>query len=124
MFRTPRLFAIYSTIVLLSLPFFSLRGDAKTALVIGNSQYRHATTLRNPKNDAQKMAETLRRLGFDVIEGIDLTKAQTDELIKTYAGPCKKTPRQGILLRRSCPSGGRPELSGADRRGASERRLA
>lgn len=57
----------------------------RTALVIGNSAYRHTDPLRNPKADAAEMAVTLRRLGFTVFEGIDLTKAGMDDLIKNFA---------------------------------------
>ena len=43
----------------------------RIALVIGNSEYRISPRLPNPANDARLMAETLRDLGFDVIERID-----------------------------------------------------
>ena len=42
----------------------------RVALVIGNSGYSDAP-LANPANDARLIAETLRGLGFDVIERID-----------------------------------------------------
>ncbi len=42
----------------------------RIALVIGNSAYAEAP-LANPANDARLIAETLRDLGFDVIERID-----------------------------------------------------
>lgn len=47
--------------------------ENRVALVIGNSNYRGSIgSLRNPRNDAALMARTLRAVGFDVIEGIDL----------------------------------------------------
>ena len=46
------------------------QGQARIALVIGNSGYANAP-LANPANDARLMSATLRRLGFDVIERID-----------------------------------------------------
>ena len=42
----------------------------RVALVVGNSAYVDAP-LANPANDARLIAETLRGLGFDVIERID-----------------------------------------------------
>ncbi|MCH7943827.1 MAG: caspase family protein, partial [Proteobacteria bacterium] len=45
--------------------------EHRIALVIGNSAYKIAPPLPNPANDARLMAETLRGLGFDVIERID-----------------------------------------------------
>ena len=44
----------------------------RVALVIGNSAYEHAPVLKNPKNDAQAISTVLKRLGFDVVTGIDL----------------------------------------------------
>jgi uncharacterized caspase-like protein len=43
----------------------SAGGERKAALVIGNSAYR-VGVLRNPVNDAQAVAASLRALGFDV----------------------------------------------------------
>ncbi len=45
----------------------------RVALVIGNSDYKHATPLKNPKNDAAAISGVLTRLGFEVTTGIDLT---------------------------------------------------
>ncbi|MCH7554760.1 MAG: caspase family protein, partial [Proteobacteria bacterium] len=45
--------------------------EHRIALVIGNSAYKIAPPLPNPANDARLMAETLRGLGFEVIERID-----------------------------------------------------
>ena len=45
--------------------------EPRIALVIGNSAYTDMPPLANPVNDARLMAETLRGLGFDVIERID-----------------------------------------------------
>ncbi len=44
--------------------------EPRVALVIGNSAYEDSP-LTNPVNDARLMAETLRGLGFDVIERTD-----------------------------------------------------
>lgn len=47
----------------------------RLALVIGNGAYAHAPPLPNPPRDARAVASAFRRLGFDVIEGIDLGRA-------------------------------------------------
>ncbi len=59
--------------------------EKRVALVIGNSAYQHTAPLRNPSNDATDMAAKLRELGFDVIDGIDLTKAEMESRIRTFA---------------------------------------
>jgi uncharacterized caspase-like protein len=59
--------------------------DKRVALVIGNGAYINAGTLANPKNDAADMAAALKAVGFTVIRGIDLTKAQMDRRILEFA---------------------------------------
>lgn len=59
--------------------------EKRVALVIGNSAYQHTAPLRNPSNDASDMAAKLRELGFDVIDGIDLTKAEMENRIRAFA---------------------------------------
>jgi uncharacterized caspase-like protein len=58
--------------------------DTRVALVIGNSAYKHAVALPNPKNDAALMAKTLRASGFKVIEGSDLDKAGMSVLLDQF----------------------------------------
>jgi len=62
----------------------------RVALVVGNSAYRHAPRLANPRFDAVDMAAALRQLGFRVIEGFDLDKrafdAKVAELAAALAG--------------------------------------
>ena len=45
--------------------------EQRVALVIGNGQYEHIDTLKNPVNDAMAMARVLRTMGFEVIELIN-----------------------------------------------------
>lgn len=46
----------------------------RLALVIGNANYSNAP-LQNPVNDAKAMAQTLRGLGFNVIQEENLSRA-------------------------------------------------
>jgi uncharacterized caspase-like protein len=59
--------------------------DKRVALVIGNSAYRHAGELANPRNDAADMAAVLKEVGFRVIEGLDLDKTAFDRKIRDFA---------------------------------------
>lgn len=45
--------------------------DRRIALVVGNSAYRFATPLANPSNDATRVAEKLRAIGFEVTLALD-----------------------------------------------------
>jgi uncharacterized caspase-like protein len=55
--------------------------DIRVALVIGNAAYAGAAALANPVNDAHAMADTLKHLGFTVVELRDGGKAQMVEAI-------------------------------------------
>jgi uncharacterized caspase-like protein len=46
----------------------------RVALIIGNGAYQSESPLANPSNDAADVAALLRNLGFEVIEGRDLSK--------------------------------------------------
>jgi hypothetical protein len=56
----------------------------RVALVIGNGNYRSAPQLNNPPNDASDIAQALRKLGFDVVEGRDLDHAGMDNAIRQF----------------------------------------
>ena len=57
------------------------------ALVIGNSRYRHASTLKNANNDAEDFGQLLRRSGYHVSVQKDLTlsgmRAALAEFVKS-----------------------------------------
>ncbi|MGE0917915.1 LIC10280 family protein [Trichlorobacter lovleyi] len=60
----------------------------RIALVVGNSQYA-SSPLKNPVNDARAMAATLRRLGFEVDEQINLGYMPFNEAIEAFGNKLK-----------------------------------
>jgi uncharacterized caspase-like protein len=56
----------------------------RLALVLGNGAYVHAPALANPPRDARAVAGAFRRLGFEVIEGIDLARADLIEALRDF----------------------------------------
>ena len=58
--------------------------EARVALVIGNSRYETAP-LRNPVNDANLIASTLREMGFDVIARTDVNLREMQGAIKEFS---------------------------------------
>ena len=68
--------------------------ETRTALVIGNAAYMTAP-LKNPINDARLMAEALRRLGFSVLVGENLTYQQMEEKVLDFG---RKIKRGGVGL--------------------------
>jgi uncharacterized caspase-like protein len=74
-------------VVLLLLAFAGLteaRAESRLALVIGNSAYQHTSPLKNPANDAKLMAQTLRGIGFDVTEKIDVAQKDFKRAISDF----------------------------------------
>jgi len=69
---------------LMSAATTSAQAEKRVALVIGNSGYKFAGELRNPKNDAADMAAALKRFGFQVIDGVDLDKVAFDKKIREF----------------------------------------
>jgi Caspase domain len=59
--------------------------EKRVALVVGNGAYTHATRLNNPVNDAKDVTEALKRLGFEVVQGNDVTNEKFDDLIQTFS---------------------------------------
>ena len=68
---------------------FAVSGGAaaekRVALVIGNSAYKHASELENPRNDATDMAAALKALGIEVILGVDLAKQAMDRKVLEFS---------------------------------------
>jgi hypothetical protein len=48
--------------------------DKRVAFVVGNAAYKSVAPLPNPAIDAKSMAGVLRNVGFDVVEGVNLTR--------------------------------------------------
>jgi hypothetical protein len=60
--------------------------DKRVALVIGNGAYANASQLSTPVSDARAMAENLRKAGFEVVPGIDLTREAFNRLLQEFGG--------------------------------------
>src|SRR5262245_58679477 len=60
------------------------RAEKRVALVIGNSGYKGAVELKNPRNDATDLAAALKLLGFEVIAGNDLDKRTMERTIREF----------------------------------------
>jgi uncharacterized caspase-like protein len=58
--------------------------DKRVAFVVGNAAYKNVPQLPNPATDAQTMAKTLRNVGFDVVEGTNLTRDKMTEKLLEF----------------------------------------
>jgi tetratricopeptide (TPR) repeat protein len=60
--------------------------ETRVALVIGNSSYSNAGSLPNARGDAEKIAATLRRVGFSTVTlSLDLPREKISEALKSFA---------------------------------------
>jgi uncharacterized caspase-like protein len=59
--------------------------ERRVALVVGNSQYEHTPALSNPRNDAEDIADALKKVGFEVEVGYDLDQVRFASLIDDFA---------------------------------------
>ena len=59
--------------------------DRRVALVIGNSAYTAVPRLANPQRDALAISASLKRLGFEVVEGYDLKMDEMTGIVREFA---------------------------------------
>ena len=72
------------------LPVSAQQSDTRVALVIGNASYPDAEApLRDPVNNVRALADELRRSGFDVDVGENLTKEAMRAAIDRFYGKIK-----------------------------------
>jgi uncharacterized caspase-like protein len=59
------------------------KADKRVAFVVGNGAYKNVAQLPNPPVDAKAMASVLRNVGFEVVEGTNLTRdTMTERLLE------------------------------------------
>src|ERR1700716_1745051 len=69
--------------------------DKRVAFVVGNSAYKNVAPLPNPAIDAKSMAKLLRNVGFDVVEGANLTRDKMTEKLLEFG---KKAEGSDVAL--------------------------
>ena len=60
------------------------KADKRVAFVVGNGAYKNVAQLPNPPIDAKAMAAVLRNVGFDVVEGTNLTRDKMTERLLEF----------------------------------------
>src|SRR3954452_14216613 len=58
--------------------------DKRVAFVVGNGAYKYVPALPNPAVDAKSMAKLLRNVGFDVVEGSNLSRDEMTEKLLDF----------------------------------------
>ncbi|MBU1229326.1 MAG: caspase family protein [Proteobacteria bacterium] len=77
------------------------QSERRVALVMGNSAYASVAPLANPANDARLMAESLKALGFELVDGRALTdlpgKAEMEQAVQRF-GEMVKGAAVGVFF--------------------------
>ena len=76
---------VVAILVLLLLASSHALADKRVALVVGNSDYAYVPRLRNTINDARDVAGELRKLGFQTLEAIDVSRDQMRRYVDSFA---------------------------------------
>src|SRR5262245_15117139 len=58
--------------------------EKRVAFVVGNGTYKNVAPLPNPSVDAKAMASALRNVGFEVVEGSNLTRDKMTEKLLDF----------------------------------------
>src|SRR6202012_6091600 len=62
----------------------SAKADKRVAFVVGNGAYKNVAQLPNPPLDAKAIAGVLRNVGFEVVEGTNLTRDKMTEKLLDF----------------------------------------
>ena len=60
------------------------KAEKRVAFVVGNGTYKNVAPLPNPSVDAKAMASALRNVGFEVVEGSNLTRDKMTERLLDF----------------------------------------
>jgi len=71
--------------------------EDRYALIIGNADYTYAEKLRNPVNDANDIAASLKKVGFNVEVKFNVTDAELRKSIDAYTTRLKSQDTVGLF---------------------------
>src|SRR6201986_3616278 len=78
-----RYLTVFLSLICMLFAADAAKADKRVAFVVGNGAYKNVAQLPNPPIDAKAMAAVLRNVGFDVVEGSNLTRdAMTERLLE------------------------------------------
>jgi len=80
-----RLFLCLLVWTTLAMPASQAEEQRRVALVLGNAAYANLPPLGNSVNDGKAIATRLTEMGFEVVSGFDLTKADTQATMAKFA---------------------------------------
>ena len=75
--------AIFGLTIIAAAPH--AHAEKRVALIVGNADYANATSLANPANDANAIADSLERLNFNVVRGIDMNLINMRRAVREFS---------------------------------------
>jgi uncharacterized caspase-like protein len=90
-----RYFTLVLSLVCMALSATAAQADRRVAFVVGNGAYKNVAALPNPPIDAKAIAGALRNVGFEVVEGTNLTRDKMTERLLDFG---KKAQGADIAL--------------------------
>jgi uncharacterized caspase-like protein len=79
-----RYFTLLVSLICMALSATAAQADRRVAFVVGNGAYKNVAQLPNPPVDAKAMAGALRNVGFEVVEGTNLTRDKMTERLLDF----------------------------------------
>ncbi len=79
-----RYLTIFLSLICMVFTAHSAKADRRVAFVVGNGTYKNVQPLPNPEIDAKSMASVLRNVGFEVVEGTNLTRDKMTERLLEF----------------------------------------
>jgi hypothetical protein len=79
-----RYFTLIISLFCIVLSAQTAKADRRVAFVVGNGAYKNVAALPNPAIDAKSMAGVLRNVGFEVVEGTNLSRDKMTERLLEF----------------------------------------
>ena len=79
-----RIFTLIVSLICMAFAATAAKADKRVAFVVGNGAYKNVAPLPNPSIDAKAIAGALRNVGFEVVEGSNLTRDKMTERLLDF----------------------------------------
>jgi hypothetical protein len=79
-----RTLILFVSLICVALTATAANAEKRVAFVVGNGAYKNVAPLPNPPVDAKAMASVLRNVGFEVVEGTNLTRDKMTERLLDF----------------------------------------
>src|SRR5258708_6936186 len=90
-----RYLTVIASLICISFTAQAAKAARRVAFVVGNGAYKNVAQLPNPPIDAKAMAAALRNVGFEVVEGTNLTRDKMTEKLLDFG---KKTQGADVAV--------------------------